>query len=214
MPEQVDPVARALRARAVEDVDADMVVGLQRVGGGQHEHRAEQIPLQFEPGVRGHRECLAHDGVAGADQHRRQHQPGDEPADERRDPVDQPGQGQKTLHVHPPPSRGAGSLESRGPVPSFCRRGFGDRPPDGFRLPRRRRERRDTPSPTLCSPALGGGISATSFGPDDRRSVRHRPRRLCRRNGRRPPSSFILVATPLARTSVSRGRGRPIPTAL
>ncbi len=53
---------------AVEDVDADMFVLLQRIGGGEHEGRAEEIPLQFQPGIRRHVEHLADDGVAGADQ--------------------------------------------------------------------------------------------------------------------------------------------------
>ena len=52
MAEQVDPVLHAPREHAVDDVDADVLVLLQRVGGGQQEGGAEQIPLQFEPGVR------------------------------------------------------------------------------------------------------------------------------------------------------------------
>ena len=75
MPEKVDPVLHAAREHAVDDVDADMLVLLQRVGGGQQEGGAEQIPLQLQPGVRRHVERLADDGVAGADQDREQDQP-------------------------------------------------------------------------------------------------------------------------------------------
>jgi hypothetical protein len=51
MPEQVDPVLLAPREHAVDDVDPDVLVLLQRVGGGEQEGGAEQIPLQLKPGV-------------------------------------------------------------------------------------------------------------------------------------------------------------------
>ena len=69
--------------RVGDDVDADVLVALQRVGGGEQEHRAEQIPLQLQPGVGADVEGLADDGVAGADQDGGQDQPGDRAADER-----------------------------------------------------------------------------------------------------------------------------------
>jgi hypothetical protein len=67
--EQVDPVAHPLGEVRGDDVDADMLVALQSIGGGEHEDGAVQIPLQFEPGVRRGVEHLADRRVAGADQH-------------------------------------------------------------------------------------------------------------------------------------------------
>ena len=51
MAEQVDPVLRTARKSAIDDVDADMFVLSQRMGGGQQEGCAEEIPLQFQKGV-------------------------------------------------------------------------------------------------------------------------------------------------------------------
>ena len=69
MAEQVDAMLDAAREQAIDDVDADVFVLLQRVGGGEQECGAEQIPLQFQPGVGRHVEGLADDRIAGADQH-------------------------------------------------------------------------------------------------------------------------------------------------
>ncbi len=75
MAEELDRMAQRLRQMVGHDVDANMLVPLQRIGRGQHEGRAEQIPLQLEPGVGREVENLAHGRVAGADQDRGQDQP-------------------------------------------------------------------------------------------------------------------------------------------
>ena len=48
MAQKVDPVLRAALQRAVEHVDPDMFVLLQRISRRPHEGRAEQIPLQLQ----------------------------------------------------------------------------------------------------------------------------------------------------------------------
>ena len=91
MPEQVDPVLHAARPHAVDDVDADVLVLAQRVGGGEQEGGAEQIPLQLEPGVRRHVEGLADHGIDGADEDRDEDQPRNPLADEFIDAIDDSG---------------------------------------------------------------------------------------------------------------------------
>ena len=81
MPEQVDPVLDAAGEGSVDDVDADVFVLPQRIGGGQQEGRAEQIPLQLQPGIRRHVERLPDHSVTGADQDGQQDKPRDPPAD-------------------------------------------------------------------------------------------------------------------------------------
>ena len=105
MPEQVDPVLDAPRERPVDDVDADVLVLLERVGRGQQERGAEQIPLQFKPGVRRHVERLADDRVDRADENRRQDQPADPFAYEFVKRVYQARESQKPRHQIPPLSR-------------------------------------------------------------------------------------------------------------
>ena len=89
MAEHVDPVARALLQRRVDDVDADVFVLPQRPGGAEQEHGGEQHPLQFEPRVGTDVEQLADDGVDGRHQDRQQDQPGNRLAQPRGDRVDQ-----------------------------------------------------------------------------------------------------------------------------
>ena len=86
--EQVDPVAYPLGQAAVDDIDADMLVLEQGVGGAQHEHGAEQLPLRFEPGVGADVEHLADDRIAGRDQDCHQDQPIDGLADGLVQPID------------------------------------------------------------------------------------------------------------------------------
>jgi hypothetical protein len=57
--------------------------------GAQQEHGREQVPLDLEPRVAAVVERLADDGVAGADHHGGQHEPGDGPADARVQRIDQ-----------------------------------------------------------------------------------------------------------------------------
>jgi hypothetical protein len=67
-----------------------MLVLFQRIGGSQHEGSAEQIPLQFQPGVGRIVEQLAHHGIDRRDQHRDQDQPHHGFADEFGHAVDPP----------------------------------------------------------------------------------------------------------------------------
>ncbi len=96
--DQVDPGAHTRRQMAEDDVDPDMLVVQERVSGGQQEHRREQVPLQFEPGVRADVEQIARHRVAGADQHRRQDQPVDRMPNPAVQCVDRPAQSQQKIH--------------------------------------------------------------------------------------------------------------------
>ena len=73
--QDVDPGLDARPATIAQEIDAHMLVFQQGVGRRQQEHRREQAPLDFQQAVGTHVEDLAHDGVAGADQHRDQDQP-------------------------------------------------------------------------------------------------------------------------------------------
>ncbi|MPL93316.1 hypothetical protein SDC9_39442 [bioreactor metagenome] len=97
--EQVDPVLHTTRPGAVENVDADMLVLLQRIGGGEQEGRAIEIPLQLEPGIRRYVEDLAHGRVDRADQNRDQDEPRHGFADDLVDTVDQTRKGQQSAHL-------------------------------------------------------------------------------------------------------------------
>ena len=82
MPKTSIQSLRRGEARAVEQVDPDMLVQLQHVGGAEQEDAGEHLPLDLEPGVRAEAEEIARRGVAGADQAAEQHQPGRDPAEE------------------------------------------------------------------------------------------------------------------------------------
>ena len=73
--DDVDPDARALGHHAVDEVDADVLVHLERVGRAEQHHAGEHVPLDFEPAVRALAEEIAAGGVAGADQAGQQHEP-------------------------------------------------------------------------------------------------------------------------------------------
>ena len=68
-----------------------MFIAQEGVAGSEHENRGEQIPLDFEQGIRAGVEQLAHERVAGADHHRNQHQPHHASTGTLVDPVDQAG---------------------------------------------------------------------------------------------------------------------------
>ena len=53
----------------------------QRPGGAEHEDRAEQVPLEFEPGVRRGADDLADDRVDRGDEDRDHDRPGGYSAD-------------------------------------------------------------------------------------------------------------------------------------
>ncbi|KAG1250254.1 hypothetical protein G6F68_012901 [Rhizopus microsporus] len=78
--EDLDPHLGAARQPRRDDVHAHVVVLQERVARRQQEHRAEHVPLHFQPGVGAEVEELAHDGVAGADQDDQQRHPGHDPA--------------------------------------------------------------------------------------------------------------------------------------
>ena len=75
-----------------------MGVSLQRKGSRQHEDRAEEQPLQLQPGVGAHVEGLADDGIRRRDQHRHQDEPPDVKADEMRQRVDGPAEAKQYSH--------------------------------------------------------------------------------------------------------------------
>ena len=93
--EDVDPDLRSLREAAQDDVDPNVVLAHQRVAGGEQEHRREQVPLDLEQRVRAGVEGLADDGVAGADEDRREDQPGDPAADPFAEAVDPAREGEQ-----------------------------------------------------------------------------------------------------------------------
>ena len=99
--EDVDPVARPGREAVGEEVDAHMGVLQEGIAGAEHEHRGEEIPLDLQQGVRAHVEGLAHDGVAGGEDDRRQDQPDDGFADEIGESVDHPGKFEQGIHEPP-----------------------------------------------------------------------------------------------------------------
>ena len=68
--QQVDPGAGARRQAAVDDVDTDVLVPEQGIAGADQKEAGIEIPLQLEPGIGALIEDIAHDGVAGAHQHR------------------------------------------------------------------------------------------------------------------------------------------------
>ena len=55
------------RHHAVDEVDAHVLVHLERVGRAEQHHAGEHVPLDFQPGVRALAEQIAAAGVAGAD---------------------------------------------------------------------------------------------------------------------------------------------------
>jgi hypothetical protein len=67
-PEEVDPELAALGELHVEDVDAHVLVALERVRRAEHHDGGEQVPLDLEPRVARHVERVAHHRVARADE--------------------------------------------------------------------------------------------------------------------------------------------------
>ncbi len=98
MAEQVDPVAEPLREAMVEDIDPDVLVPEQGIGGAEQEDGAEELPLHLEPGIGRHVEDLADHGVAGGDHDRDQDQPSHPAADPAVEGVDPGAQPQQSLH--------------------------------------------------------------------------------------------------------------------
>ena len=72
--DDVDPDAGALGHHAVDEVDAHVLVHLERVGRAEQHHAGEHVPLDFQPAVRAFAEQIAAAGVAGADQRGEQHE--------------------------------------------------------------------------------------------------------------------------------------------
>ena len=93
--DDVDPDLGALAEAAGDDVDLHVLLAQQRVAGGQQEDRGEEVPLDLEQAVRALVEDLAHDRVAGTDEHGREDQPSDPSADELVQPVDQARKGEQ-----------------------------------------------------------------------------------------------------------------------
>ena len=97
--DDVDPDARALGHHAVDEIDANMLVHLERVGRAEQHHAGEHVPLDFQPAVRALAEQIAAGGIARADQAGEQHQPIGDHADLRVHPIDGPAQSQQNGHV-------------------------------------------------------------------------------------------------------------------
>ncbi len=92
--DDVDPDPRAFRDHAVDEVDAHVLVHLERIGGAEQHHAGEHVPLDFEPGVRARAEQVAAGRIARADQAGEQHQPVGNHAEFRVQPVDTPAEHQ------------------------------------------------------------------------------------------------------------------------
>ena len=99
MAEEIDPIAPPFGEHVGEDVDADMLVGLEGPRRAQHEDRAEQIPLEFEPGIGRHAEDATDDGIDRRHQDRHHDRPGERLADPFIEGVD--GAGNPEEHFHP-----------------------------------------------------------------------------------------------------------------
>src|SRR5215203_1856243 len=99
MPDDVDPVAPALRESAGDDVDADVFVGLQRPGGAEHENGPEQVPLQLEPSIGGSTEDFADDRVNRRDEHGHHDGPRRDLADPLVQEVDDTADPKKSRHA-------------------------------------------------------------------------------------------------------------------
>ena len=65
--EHVEPSLLLRRHLAEEHVDADVLLMLERVARREQEHRAEHVPLDFQPGVRAVVDGVAHQRVERAD---------------------------------------------------------------------------------------------------------------------------------------------------
>jgi hypothetical protein len=98
MPTMSIHVARLRRQVVGDEVDAHVGVLQEGVAGAEHEHGGEQVPLDFQEGVGAHVEGLAHDGVAGRDQHGGQDQPHQAAAESVVHPVDPAGKLQHGVH--------------------------------------------------------------------------------------------------------------------
>jgi hypothetical protein len=92
--DQVDERLSARRQPAIDDIDAHMAIVLEGIAGAEHEDQREKIPLDFQPGVGTHVDAVAHQGIAGRDQHRGQHQPDDGATDRIVETVDAAGDGE------------------------------------------------------------------------------------------------------------------------
>jgi hypothetical protein len=82
-----------LEKPARDHVDAHVLLAHHGVAGGQQEDGGEQVPLDFQERVGADVEGFADHRVRGADQHGRQHEPGDPATDELGEAVDASGQG-------------------------------------------------------------------------------------------------------------------------
>ncbi len=89
---------RAMRELSRYDVDAHMVVALERPRGDQQEHDGVEVPLDLEPGIRAHVDGVAEYRVHRADDHGQQTEPGGDLADALVHGVDHRGKAQQRVH--------------------------------------------------------------------------------------------------------------------
>ena len=93
---QIYPGSGSNRQAAEEHVHAHVPILLERVGSGQQEEQAEEIPLGLDVGVGAEIDPhvpaqVAGDGIEGADQHHHQAQPRREATDPPVQPIDPSG---------------------------------------------------------------------------------------------------------------------------
>ena len=114
--DDVDPDARTLGDHAVDEIDAHMLVHLERIGRAEQHHGGEHVPLDFEPAVRAHAEQIAAEGIAGADQAGQQDHPVRHDAELRVEPINRAAQAEQPTHVSFSPPDGVPAARSAGSV--------------------------------------------------------------------------------------------------
>ena len=95
----------ALGDHPVEQVDAHVLVHLERIGAAEQHHAGEHVPLHFEPGVGACAEQIAARRIAGADQAGQEHEPVGDHAETFIERVDCRAETQEYPHAPVPPDR-------------------------------------------------------------------------------------------------------------
>ena len=72
--DNIDPEPRPIAHRAIDQVDAHMLVHLERIGRSQKHDAGKHVPLDLKPAIRAVREKVADDRIACADQRAKQDQ--------------------------------------------------------------------------------------------------------------------------------------------
>ena len=96
--DHVEPELAALGEIQIEDLDPDVLVALEGVGGAEHHQDRKHVPLQFEPAIGAVVECVADHGVGRADDDGGEHQKIADVSDLLVDGVDRGAQCQQWTH--------------------------------------------------------------------------------------------------------------------